>query len=68
MAKNGPVPTRNSIRAQNAVFGHFRGRSNLTHPPFRLRSYLVIYNEVVCLGENYGLGTADLRFSSVRSP
>ena len=28
-----PVPTRNSIRAQNAVFGHSRGRPNLTHPP-----------------------------------
>ena len=37
------VHPRNSIRIQNAVFGHFRGRSNLTHAPPRLRSRHLTY-------------------------
>ena len=44
------MATRNLIRAQNAVFGHFRGRSNLTHPPIRLRSRHLTYIKVVTSG------------------
>ncbi len=40
-----PVPPKNLICVGNRVFGHFRGCSNLTHPPLRLRSCRVMYSK-----------------------